>query len=862
MEQAHSKLNRIIAIGVFVAAFIAFFTTVAPTVAFWDCGEYIAAGHSLGIAHPPGNPFFVLLMRVSSMAFQFFDDVGYRMNLTIVLASAMTAVFIYLAAVRVIISFTGIPDSLNKKITVYTGGITAALFAVFGYTFWFSAVETSVYNVSMLVIAICTWLMLVWHQSTNPLRDRILVLVTFLAFLGISIHMYTMVVLPSAFLFMILVDEEKRYDWRLWTTGLLMASVLHSLSSFIVVGPVVTITLALMAFVGGGEHQYKWRLCFWMGFFAILGYSVHTFIPIRSALEPIINMNHPDNLDTLIDFLERRQYGNESMLRRMFWRRGALGTQFGIDEHMGYGGFHLTQFFRLGEYDTAVSFFKNGFGAGMSKLLTYLLPTFLMLYGWYYLFKKNRPIAIFLISLVMVTTIGMVFYMNFADGTRPERAMYEQWIEAGRPGSMPLVHREVRIRDYFFTAGFMFFGMWIGIAASCLLHKLFSSKDQMMRSTLAPVCALLLIASPAIPLTTNYSLNNRSNDWVAFDYAYNLLMSCEENGILITTGDNDTYPLWALQEAYGIRTDVRVVNLSLLNTGWYIKQIKDLEPKVPIRFTDEEIDSLKFIQNPYARSTNISLRRAGITVEFPGFQVHNHLRIQDRMLLHIIDANAWKKPIYISMSVGRNNLIGLEPYLKTQGFVHRVVPEPVSKENMKVDIERTRYLLNNVYQFRSLGEEATLLTSTSYRTASSYLMFLANTSSQFHEEIRILDDSIQKLKESEPEEHAQELETLSQMRELRLESAIEFVDLCLELFPWEWRLSVLRHELYMLGNREELAIEKMKEALERDPDNATFKRMLNQAKNRLEANQTLNVDEDFEFSGEELETELIPQIVD
>ena len=96
--------------------------------------------------------------------------------------------------------------------------------------------------------------------------------------------------------------------------------------------PIVAIVTLTMSSVAG-PNQQKWRFCFWMSFLAIIGFSSHLIIPIRSALEPIINENHPDNWIAFKEFLQRKQYGAEDMFSRMFWRRGAWSRQFGIDGH-------------------------------------------------------------------------------------------------------------------------------------------------------------------------------------------------------------------------------------------------------------------------------------------------------------------------------------------------------------------------------------------------------------------------------------------------------------------------------------------------------------------------------------------------
>ncbi len=902
MDDRHKKTNAVLALVVFAVTFVTFLTTVAPTVSFWDCGEYIGAAHSLGIPHPPGNPLYVLVGRFFSIMLPFFTQVAYRVNLISVLSGAFTAVFMYLIVVRVMISWMGIPQKTWQRLTIYTAGLVGAFFAVFNYTFWFSAVEASVYIPSMLFISICTWLAIIWSQSTSPDRDRLLVLIAYLVFLSIGIHMMGMIAMAPIGLFIFLKDREKLKDWRLWFIGFMMASVIWQPSMFLAIGPMLLLMTVVYGFLrfkdsrvinpvifgflfvwqvmvaynkfslDGGfveavfpfaalfgftllamfldenaialQLKKKWRFMFWLVAFASLGYSVHAYIPIRSALDPIIDENNPVitwedgkvNADNFRYFLERKQYGSESMISRMFWRRGSWQKQLGIDDHMGYGGFHITQFFHFGDHigaDRTTPLFESYGGAGgFLRLLVYLVPTFFMIYGWAYLYKRNKNLAIFLIVLFVLSSIGLVLYMNFADGYHAEKRDYMAWVRSGRQGTMPTVHREVRIRDYFFTAGFMFFGMWIGLAAGSLLHLLFTNSNRFLRTQMAPIAVVLFLVSPALPYVHNYAENNRTNDWIPYDYAYNLLMSCEKDGIIFTNGDNDTFPLWFLQEAEGIRKDVRIVNLSLLNTTWYIKQLKDLEPKVPISFSHKEIEALTHELNPLEKPLPYTMPKAGIRVVLPGRREKQALRVQDKMVVNIVDSNKWRKPIYFAVTVSNDNMMGLQPYLQMEGLVYRVLTEKVPSDD-RIDLDRTLYLIDDVYQFRGLGKGNVIMSETAQKLMSNYAASFIQVALTLEQPLLDKKSRIESLEKAlvDTTADAGAGEVSRELTELRagyqdtLDIVINKLEQVIALMPWDWRPRTLLHRTLTQHDRYELALEKIRQARMVEPDNPDYMKM-------------------------------------
>jgi hypothetical protein len=860
--KSHAKTNALVALFVFVASLLVYLRTVAPSICLWDCGEYLASTACLGLPHPPGTPLLVMFGRVWTILFSFVHDFGHRYNLMAVVSSSVTVVFVYLIIVRSLIMVLGEPDVLWKRLTLYCSGIVGALYCAFNATFWFAALEACQQsNITNITVIVTIWLALVWAQSKRDDRDRYLLLIGYVAFAGVGLRMISMLTMPAISLFVVIVDPEKRKDWRFWAVSIAPLLVMYNLSWFLVIVPIsAVLSLAMMSVAK--KSRPEWRFCFWFLMLALIGFSSHLYLPIRSALNPAIDEGHPIikwssefpyvDMKPLKEVLDRKQYGNESMVSRSLWRRGTVAHQFGIDGHMGYGGFHMLQFYHFDTKDQEKSF-VDGSAPGFAKLLIYLLPTLFMLLGWYLISKKDRKTAILLISITLLTTLGMVWYMNFSDGSQCDsRAEYDRWYNQEREHGvpMPTIYREVRVRDYFYSTGFMFFSMWMGLSAGLVLNGLFSNKNKNLRTLAAPCALVLFFVSPALPLSQNYALRDRSKNWLPFEYAYNLLMSCEKDGVLFTNGDNDTFPLWAIQEAYGVRKDVRLVNLSLVNTEWYIKELKRTEPRVAVSYSEDEINMLEPMLNPFETATPYKLQGADIPIVIPGRDKQQVMRVQDKMVLNIVDANAWKKPIYFACSVSPDNFMGLDPYLQMQGMVYRLLRNPI-KENERMDVERTGMLIDKVYKFRKIPQHHIDKDEPYDGIGSDYGMCFMWYSMQLQERMMGLDRDIKDVqrKLGDPKERktvtAADSAAMAEKQltfNTDLDKAVNAMDRCVDLMTWNMQPVQVRQQILLKFDRAKMAEERIRKLLKADPNNSQLRDLLAQS---LEAQGKRKEAQDF-----------------
>src|SRR6266542_2781094 len=523
-------------------ALLLYLLTLAPTTQFWDTSEYIAAAYSLGIPHPPGNPLFVLMAHVWGLI-PLVSGYAERVNLFAALTSAVSAGCWFLVGERWLRSF--VPARWPRRLAALAGAIVSAT----AFTVWNqSVVNEKVYTLSLLSIALILWFIVRWDdQPAGEAHDHHLLLIIYLLALTATNHMMGVLVGPvvAVLLFPPLKtqrptdDAARSVEWSHWLLfctvyGLIVASGLES--SVPLKAAAVLFVAALVYAVVSARN---WDLALALLLVAVVGVSVYLYLPIRAAHFPPINEGEPTTRQALWDVLTRQQYGKPPVTQRQATLFAQIGMWF--QYFTWQWGHDLAPRFRA---VLAIAFFLLG-GLGALR-------------HW----KADRRTAIAMTSLVATFTLILIFYLNFKYGY--------SW---GTDGQQ--LAREVRERDYFFIASFALWGVWVGMGLATLMEGVAEALEQRepdgARRWLWATPVLLLAL---IPLLGNHLTASRKWETLARDFAYDMLQSVEPYGVLVTAGDNDTFPLWYAQEVEHVRQDVTIVNLSLANTDWYVRQLQ------------------------------------------------------------------------------------------------------------------------------------------------------------------------------------------------------------------------------------------------------------------------------------------------
>ncbi len=699
IQKIKNSTENLLALVLFFLTFIVYFNTMAPTVSFWDTGEFIATSHILGIPHPPGSPLFLLIGKFFSLI-PISSDIAFRVNILSPIFSALTISLLFLVCNQFI-------ERLNNYISSdsflrISSSFIASLTFAFTHSHWFNAVETEVYAFSGFITALVVYLILIW--SKNKDRDynvMYLMTIIYLFGLGTGTHLLNLLTIP--FIALIIYFSINKLSLKNFIlTALVALFVFLMIQNGIIKGlpslaleigfySILIIVLGVLYLTYRSIKNRNTLLSILTTsiLLIVIGYSTYFTIFIRSGQNPAIDENNPETIEKAISYLNRDQYGSMSLLPRKFDNIPSKISVVGKPVHKNlefsnkqnydyalyepskqinflfsyqikkmYIRYFLWQFAGKGSVDDS---FVSPFGANKNQdgvdWSQFGLPlAFIIgLFGAYFHFRNNKYDAFSLLVLFIMTGIAIVLYLN-QDNPQP------------------------RERDYSYVGSFMAFSIWIAIGIFGFINKV---NELLLEKSIKKSASyfMVIMFSTFIPLKmflANYHEHDRTGNYIAWDMAYNMLQTCSPNAILFTNGDNDTFPLWYLQQVEGIRQDIIVANLSLLNTPWYIKQLKRENIDNPfINMSKEEIDNIDFqawskklISIPAPKD---SLNTSGeIEWELKPTYFDVALRIQDLMVLRIIKDNNWNRPIYFAVTVSPTSMLNLDDYLTMEGLTYRL----------------------------------------------------------------------------------------------------------------------------------------------------------------------------------------------
>ena len=218
------RLNRILAGVIFLISFIVYFDTMAPTVSYWDCGEFIAVSHTLGVPHPPGSPFFLLVGRIASML-PINADIAFRVNILSPLTSALAVMFLYLIIVQVVVHWRGKLESAHDALVAFGGAIVGSMVFAFTDSHWFNAVEAEVYAFSTFFTAIVVWLILHWSEKADEKgHERYILIIAYMIGLATGLHLLNLLTLP--FVALIIYFRKYKFEWQSFGMTIVITGVI------------------------------------------------------------------------------------------------------------------------------------------------------------------------------------------------------------------------------------------------------------------------------------------------------------------------------------------------------------------------------------------------------------------------------------------------------------------------------------------------------------------------------------------------------------------------------------------------------------------------------------------------------------
>lgn len=408
-----------------------------------------------------------------------------------------------------------------------------------------------------------------------------------------------------------------------------------------------------------------------------LGLSMQLTVMFRAQLGPAINIGNPDSLRGLWKYLTMSQFGIKTFGSDLLQRKGPFWDYQIKEMYLRYFGWNF-----IG---------MDNQGSGVRWTGLWGIPAIAGIAGLVYHFARSAKQAIFLLAAFLLASLGAIFYLNV-------------------PADF------FREMDRHFLVSFMLFSIWIGVGSYAVLRLV--SRVFANRSAAVWILAgVLFIALPINVLLANWSNNNQSSNNTSYNFGYNLLETCEPDAILITAGDSDTFLPWYLQTIEGVRPDVTVLNLPLLNTSWYLRTTLSYHPDLPWMLNEDSLKDLRII---LWETDTVTIIGSGpdsvaLSIVVEPTVAGKYLLIQDQVLLNILRHNRFDRPIYFSSGFGRGLPLGLKEHSRLDGLAWRIVP----RVEQRSDYQRLEDNLLHQYDYEGFGEQ-TFLDRTGKNMTSMY----------------------------------------------------------------------------------------------------------------------------------------------
>jgi len=490
--------------------------TLAPSVTFWDAGEFIAAAHSLGIPHPPGTPLFVIALNVWSRVWSAVPFAVATNSFSAVCTAAAGAL-----TALVVARGTGAP------IAAFAAALTAGAMS----TVWQNATETEVYAASLLlsVASIASA-----EMAGRTGERRWVLLAAYLLALAVPVHLSALVAAPVV----ILLAADRLRGGTDWNAALTLLAVTVAVAGIGRVSATLVVTGAVLligaTIARGAARRIEWKTPAAALVLTIVASSALAYLLVRAAHDPAINQGNPRTFSQLAYVVGRKQYAVPGM-----WPREApVWLQIG-------------NWFEYADWQFALVLGPTVIPT-VPRVLATLVFAALGVVGSAWHRRADPRTWRALVLLFLCGSLGVIAYLN---------------LKAGRSFGWPFVpqdaRHEARDRDYFFVLGFWAWGMWAGMGAVALARRF-------------KLPAAVGVAVAALPIALNWSVVNRRAEPDATlprELAAMLLDPLPNRSVLFVGGDNDTYPLWYEQQVEGRRRDVTVVTMPLLAAPWYVDEL-------------------------------------------------------------------------------------------------------------------------------------------------------------------------------------------------------------------------------------------------------------------------------------------------